>query len=182
MAVLDFDWHTLQRFLPGTRSARFELVRRRAGQGGKGLDEVQDIHSLIAGRSVEEVKDIVAGLLAGEVAQILQIPADRIDPSRSLYDLGMDSLMGVELVLGIEKRFGVNLPVMALNEGPSIDRIAERLAASLTGGEAKNDEDSRLKDMVSSLAAQHAEEVSPESLVETVDEVRQQVRQGGRLI
>ncbi len=187
LAVLDFDWHTLQRFLPGTRSPRYEPVRRAAGQAGASLETGEDIQALIAGRSPEEVKEIVAGLLAGEVAQILQIPAERIDPARSLYDLGMDSLMGVELVLGIEKRFGVNLPVMALNEGPSIERIAERLAASLTGGGSggeggQSDDESRLKDLVSGMAAQHAEDMSPDQVAEAVDQVREQVRQGARLI
>jgi phthiocerol/phenolphthiocerol synthesis type-I polyketide synthase C len=182
LAVLDFDWHTLQRFLPATQAPRFDLIRRRAGQTSGADEQTEDIRSLIAGRSAEEVLEIVAGLLAGEVAQILQIPADRIDRARSLYDLGMDSLMGMELVLGIEKRFGVTLPVMALNEGPSITRIAERLTASLAAPEADKTEDAQLKDMVHSLAAQHAEAVSSDQIDDTLNEMRRQVRQGARLI
>ena len=182
LAVLDFDWHTLQRFLPATQAARFDMVRRGAGLNSGADEQTEDIHNLIAGRSTEEVQEIVAGLLAGEVAQILQIPADRIDRTRSLYDLGMDSLMGMELVLGIEKRFGVALPVMALNEGPSIQRIAERLSASLAAPEAEKAEDAHLKEIVQSLAAQHAETVSSEQIDDTMNDMRQQVRQGARLI
>jgi hypothetical protein len=94
----------------------------------------------------------------------------------------MDSLMGMELVLGIEKRFGVALPVMALNEGPSIQRIAERLSASLAAPEAEKAEDAHLKEIVQSLAAQHAETVSSEQIDDTMNDMRQQVRQGARLI
>jgi acyl transferase domain-containing protein/NADPH:quinone reductase-like Zn-dependent oxidoreductase/acyl carrier protein len=182
LAVLDFDWHSVQRLLPATRGPRFDLLRRGAGKGNAALDSAEDIHSLIAGQPPEEVKRIVRELLTGEVAQILQIPPERIDASRSLYDLGMDSLMGVELVLGIEKRFGVNLPVMALNEGPSIERIAERLAAHFNGDAAAAEEPDHLKDMVSSMAAQHAESVSDEEVAQAVEEVRTQAQQGARLI
>ncbi len=179
LAVLDFDWHTLQRFLPATQAPRFDLIRRGARQSG-GNAQNEDIHVLLAGKTAEEMLEIVAGLLASEVAQILQIPAERIDRSRSLYDLGMDSLMGMELVLGIEKRFGIALPVMALNEGPSIQRIAERLVAGLSG--AETGEDAQLMDMVTSLAAQHAQDMSSEQVADTISELRQQVSQGARLI
>jgi len=179
LAMLDFDWHTLQRFLPATQAPRFDLIRSGARQSG-GNEQNEDIHVLLAGKTAEEMLEIVAGLLASEVAQILQIPAERIDRFRSLYDLGMDSLMGMELVLGIEKRFGVALPVMALNEGPSIQRIAERLVGNLSG--AESGEDTQLKDMVTSLAAQHAQEMSPEQVADTISELRQQVSKGPRLI
>jgi len=179
LAVLDFDWHTLQRFLPATQAPRFDLIRRGARQNG-GNEQNEDIHVLLAGKTAEETLDIVSSLLANEVAQILQIPTERIDRSRSLYDLGMDSLMGMELVLGIEKRFGIALPVMALNEGPSIQRIAERLVAGLSGSETG--EDAQLMDMVTSLAAQHAQDMSSEQVADTISELRQQVSQGARLI
>lgn len=182
LAVLDFDWHTLQRFLPATQGRRFDDIRLKAGQNSGSNEQTEDIRSLLAGRSTDEMREIAAGLLANEVAQILQIPADRIDRSRSLYDLGMDSLMGMELVLGIEKRFGVALPVMALNEGPSIQRIAERLIGSLAEPAGVKSEDAHLKDMVHSLAAQHSEAITPEQVDGTLDEMRQQVRQGARLI
>ncbi len=182
-AILDFDWHALQRFLPGSRSPYFDWVRRAAGQPMDSPTQGEDIRTLLQGLAPEEAKTLIAERLAAEVAQILQIPADRIDPARSLYDLGMDSLMGVELVLGIEKRFGVSLPVMALNEGPSIDRIAERLATSLTGGEHEGDPDgNRLAELVSGMAAQHAEDFTPEEVAEAVEDVRAQALQGARLI
>ncbi len=182
LAVLDFDWHSLQRFLPVAQTHRFDDIRHSAGQRSAGSEQMEDIHSLLAGRSADEMLDIVATLLTSEVAQILQIPADRIDRSRSLYDLGMDSLMGMELVLGIEKRFGVALPVMALNEGPSILRIAERLTSSLAQPSTDQGHDANLKDMVSSLAAQHAETLSTEMIDDTLNDLHQQVRQGARLI
>jgi acyl carrier protein len=183
VAVLDFDWQVLARSLPGAGSRRYAAVRRTAGPPGASREQSADIRALIAGRSAAEVLAIVTGLLIGEVAQILRIPAERIDPNRSLHDLGLDSLMGVELVLGIEKRFGIELPVMALNEGPSVARIAQRVATDLTDGQAGSaDEDTRLLGLARGMAAQHAEELSPQQLAEAVSQVREQAHQGTRLI
>jgi hypothetical protein len=43
----------------------------------------------------------------------------------------MDSLMGMELVSIIEDRFTVKLPVMALTDGASVEKVAEKLAQQL---------------------------------------------------
>jgi NADPH:quinone reductase-like Zn-dependent oxidoreductase/short-subunit dehydrogenase/acyl carrier protein len=182
VAVIDFDWHTLNRFLPATRSPRFDELRRMAGKGGGEAASGEDIHALLAGSTPEEAQGIIRDLLLEEVAAILRLPKERIDTERSLYDLGMDSLMGVELVLGIEKRFGISLPVMALTEGPTIQRISERLVTSLLHGETGvgTPPKDQLADMVSSVAAQHAVEASAEDVAQAVADLRAQTGAGAQ--
>jgi len=106
LTVMDLGWPQISRFLPAANAPRFDLMRKMAPVSDHD-ENSQDIRSLIADKSPEEAQVIIQGLIAEELAQILRMPKDRIDIQRSLYDLGMDSLMGVELVLGIEKRFGV---------------------------------------------------------------------------
>ena len=86
---------------------------------------------MIADLSAEEVQELVAGLLIAEVGEILRLPREKLSVDKSVFDLGMDSLMGMELVLAIEERFGVRLPVMALTEGATVGRIAEKITAQL---------------------------------------------------
>ena len=71
----------------------------------------------------------------GELQQILSLP-DAPAAETPLSELGMDSLMAVELVQAIEERFGVNVPIMAVTEGASVAQMAARLAVQLTGGDA----------------------------------------------
>lgn len=180
VAVIDFDWPTLQRFLPAARAPRFDELRRLGGQGAGEEGGGEDIRALLAGRTPEEAQALIRDLLLEEVAAILRLPKERIDIERSLYDLGMDSLMGVELVLGIEKRFGISLPVMALTEGPTIKRISERLATALLhGGEAGATQDP-LTAVVSAVAAQHAVEASAEDLARAVETLREQTGGGAK--
>jgi acyl carrier protein len=175
VAVMDFDWPTLQRFLPATGKPRFNELRRMSGQGVADADDGEDIHAILADKTPDEAQAIIRDLLLEEVAAILRLPKERIDAERSLYDLGMDSLMGVELVLGIEKRFGISLPVMALTEGPTIKRISERLATSLLhdGQTGSTPDKDHLAEMVSTVAAQHAVEVSAEEVAEVVETLRE---------
>lgn len=184
-AVADFDWHALARLLPSAQGPRFADLRRQAGSGGVAVQNGEDFESLIADKSGAEVTEIVRTVVAQEVAQILCIDVDRIDRARSLHDLGMDSLMGVELALALEKRCGIQLPTMMLNEGPTIERLGTRLVEKLIGEqprEGAENEERRLSDMVEMLATQHGEAFSADDLAETADSVRQISKTGTSLI
>lgn len=183
-AVANIDWSTLLPLLPSARGSRFDTVRRQTGPRADTGGECVDIHGLIAGKMAEQVQEIVQSLVGQEVAQILCIGADRIDPRRSLHDLGMDSLMAVELALGLETRFGIQLPAMMLGEGPSVERVATRIVARLLGADDQDEASGgdRLDVAVNTLAAQHGEEISADDLVQTAKQVREQVRDGTRSV
>jgi acyl transferase domain-containing protein/NADPH:quinone reductase-like Zn-dependent oxidoreductase/acyl carrier protein/NADP-dependent 3-hydroxy acid dehydrogenase YdfG len=177
VAVMDFDWGALRRLLPAARAPRFAEAQQGEYGGTANEQDVPDIRTLIANRTEQEVIELVRGLVTDEIAQILRLPAERIDTERSLYDLGMDSLMGVELMLGIEKRFGIQLPMLALSEGPTIRRISERLAHTLLAGTdaaMDGDEDAALKQVVADMAVQHAQEASEDDVEHAVREIRAQ--------
>jgi len=63
------------------------------------------------------------------VAATLEIPVERIDPARSLADYGADSILGVQLVRDLNRRFGVELKPTALFSHPSVRAVAQHLAA-----------------------------------------------------
>jgi NADPH:quinone reductase-like Zn-dependent oxidoreductase/acyl carrier protein/NADP-dependent 3-hydroxy acid dehydrogenase YdfG len=183
ITVADLSWPTLSRLLPSASSLRFEYLRRSAGSGGSGGDTMLDVKALIAGKSLDEVRQIVHDLVVKEVSEILRLGPERIDPQRSLYDLGMDSLMAMELALGIEKRFGISLPAMALNEGPSVERISARLTACLSGAEVDTaGARDTLEDLVRTMAVQHSEDITAHEISETVADVRREALAGARLI
>nr|WP_258169335.1 acyl carrier protein [Burkholderia multivorans] len=109
-------------------------------------------------------------MIKHEVSEILRVPADKIDPDRSVYDMGLDSLMGVELVVALESRFGVRLPVMALSESPTMTKLATRLIEVLRGDEPA--ELDTVAQQVAHVVAQHTEDVSSEALAEFTDEIK----------
>ncbi|BAL22601.1 type I polyketide synthase [Azoarcus sp. KH32C] len=176
IAVTDFDWSMLARLLPSAQTPRFAPLQREfAGEQNLGADG-GDFQALIAGKSGDEILEIVRGLVLQEVAQILSINPERIDAAQSLRDLGMDSLMAVELALGLERRFGVQLPAMLLNEGPTIDRVASRIVERVLGSGADAPErGDALTDLVTGMAAQHGDSFSAEQVAQTIADVRKEL-------
>ncbi len=71
------------------------------------------------------------------VARVLRVPSEQIDPSRSLIDLGVDSLLGHEVAQMIERELGVDVPVVRIIEGPAVDRLAGDVLAMLDAGQAE---------------------------------------------
>ena len=175
--VANFDWPTLSRLLPSSQSPRFESLRRQAGPTSETNADGEDIHTLIAGKSADEVRIIIQSLVTWEVAQVLCVGADRIDPTRSLHDLGMDSLMGVELALGLEKRFGIQLPAMMLSEGPTVERVAARIVDRVMGDgdQSEAESDDGMNSVVAKLVAQHGEDISDDEMTQLAEQVRENV-------
>jgi acyl carrier protein len=125
------DWRVLSRFLPSASDPKFSDIRLPAAVGGDDLSSVEDIERMLATMDDQELSVAFIEILRSEIGEILRLAPDRIDPERSVYEIGLDSLMGVELVTAIEARFGIRLPVMALSETPTIARLAEKVIARL---------------------------------------------------
>ena len=121
-----------------------------------------DIASQIAGKGEGEARALVAGLLASEVARILRLSAEEIDTGRPLDELGMDSLMSLDLRMGIETRFGVELPVVAIGAGISVNDLAARLIAGARSGPAGQGPDGSNPDgeLEARLLRQHGPDAS----------------------
>ena len=84
----------------------------------------------------EDRSRLLATLLGDKVARVLGTTADRLDVERPLLELGVDSLMAVELRNWLEGELQVDLPIVDLMRSPCLSRLAEVLARRLeTGGE-----------------------------------------------
>ncbi len=164
-AVIDFDWNVIQRIMPGARSPKYAEQQRQVKHTDS--DSSEDIQTLIANKKPDEIQEIIIGLLLTEIEHILRLPREKLDTNASVFDLGMDSLMGMELVLAIEERFHVKLPVMALTEGATIERIAERISSQLltpTDSTPAAPQQSKHEEAVAIAATRHAKDVNQDEL------------------
>ncbi len=157
LGVLELDWRALARFLPAAHSAKYSEMAQNDPDAD--ADNCEDIQQLLAELSDEELQGAVVGMIKHEVGEILRVAPEKIDENRSIYDMGLDSLMGVELVLALESRFGIRMSVMALSSTPTIAKLAERMIEQLKGGA----ESSAEQQQIELVAAQHGAEMSPES-------------------
>jgi acyl transferase domain-containing protein/NADPH:quinone reductase-like Zn-dependent oxidoreductase/acyl carrier protein len=124
----DTNWSEARRFLPILAAPFFAEVRGDAGAVPSDGSLVERLAELDTEVALALLKTVVAE----EAAGILRLPAASIDEFRPLSEMGMDSLMAVELRLALESRLGIELPLMSLAEGTSVASIVKRLAGALS--------------------------------------------------
>jgi acyl carrier protein len=127
-AFAETSWNEARRFLPILASPFFAEIRADAGSS-PGDDSLIE---RLAGLDPEAALALLKTAVAEEAANILRLPAAGIDPLRPLSEMGMDSLMAVELRLALESRLRIDLPLMSLAEGTSVASIALRLASAVS--------------------------------------------------
>jgi phthiocerol/phenolphthiocerol synthesis type-I polyketide synthase C len=133
LGLIDLDWSTLRRFLPAAHAPKFsELARTVVGErGAHGTESAQDLRRRLDGLAGDALATALTDIVRAEVAEILRIVPDRIEPGISLLDMGMDSLMAVELATSIEARLDIQLSALALSGGPTIESVVERITRLL---------------------------------------------------
>ena len=125
------NWGALKGRLPLLASPLFEEI---GGSASEEHAEV-DLRALLAACTPEEAQARATAMLVEEVARIMKLAPERIEPQRPLTEFGMDSLMAVELRLAVEQRFGISVPLLALSEGATLSAMAARILRGL-GSEA----------------------------------------------
>ncbi len=175
--VLEFSWRSLRRHLPTAGAPRFEELGTQSDEIPANGDRRRELKALAREMSAEELLALVGEVLRREVGEILRIPPDRLEARQPLRELGMDSLMGMELLTAVEEQFGVNLQVMALSEGPSIEALVERIARDLKhgGDEEGPDAGNSMQAHVDHVAARYAGELDAakvDELARSIEAVR----------
>ncbi|MFD1333705.1 SDR family NAD(P)-dependent oxidoreductase, partial [Methylopila musalis] len=131
VTIAPLDWAAARRDLAYLAAPTFAEVLAGAEMGPQDSVEQIDLAALVRGKDAREARDIVAEILAGEVARILKLPAKEISPQRPLAELGMDSLMGLELRMSVERRFDVELPLVAIGDSTTLITIAQSVVARI---------------------------------------------------
>ncbi|HVB18402.1 MAG TPA: SDR family NAD(P)-dependent oxidoreductase, partial [Stellaceae bacterium] len=126
-ALAETSWNEARRFLPILGAPLFEEMRVDASSSPADDSLIERLADLDTAAALALLKTAVAE----EAANILRLPAAGIDPLRPLSEMGMDSLMAVELRLALESRLRIDLPLMSLAEGTSVTSIATRLANAI---------------------------------------------------
>ena len=76
-------------------------------------------------------RDMLEESLVAELAAVMQVPPEEIDQTLPLLQMGLDSLMAVELRGRLERDLERPLPLAMLLDNPSLDQLADRVLALL---------------------------------------------------
>jgi acyl transferase domain-containing protein/NADPH:quinone reductase-like Zn-dependent oxidoreductase/acyl carrier protein/short-subunit dehydrogenase len=130
--VADLDWAALAG--PGhalVRAPRFaRLVEGvRSGSDVPGVD----LQAMLVTMPAVEARALIEQTLGQDLASILSSDAT-LDAQRPLAELGLDSLMAVELMTVIERRYRVQFGAMEIMGTTTLAQVADRILAKVQAG------------------------------------------------
>lgn len=146
VAVAPMDW---QRWGASHASASSPRLRRVTGDhvstasSADAPSEKETLQQTILSGSPEERKGVMDEFLRAQTARVIGTSVASLDSEKPLTDLGLDSLMAVELSFRLSEKLGMEVTTMELFGGGSISQLRDHLLALLasqTGIEATTDD------------------------------------------
>jgi NAD(P)-dependent dehydrogenase (short-subunit alcohol dehydrogenase family)/acyl carrier protein len=164
VGVFDVDWQKWSSVLPSVgRLPIFEQVISEQEKSGAGttLTPAMRLRCKLALLKHHERLDYLNSILAGTLAQVLQLPVSEISSAIPIANLGLDSLMSIELRNSLQAKYGVEISTVGLLKGGTISYLASQILAKLEPELASAELSEWLSD--EALNSLLDEELSPEN-------------------
>lgn len=138
IGVLPFNWSIFgQQFSSGRTPPLLSALLDPVNSSPKN-DQVaapsRELLNRLQAAPTTERQALVTTYLQEKAAKVLRLSTANFNPEQPLHELGLDSLMAVELTSLIRAELEVELPIRALIEDPSIANIATIVLDQLTPG------------------------------------------------
>ncbi|MBV8968527.1 MAG: SDR family NAD(P)-dependent oxidoreductase, partial [Verrucomicrobia bacterium] len=119
------DWTKWRQFFRGMQEN--PLLERLFAtiEGQDTVERTSDLRLKIESASPGELEGLVSQAVREAVGSVLRVKPDTLRDDQPLTDLGLDSLMGVEIESSIEGSTGVSLPPSSLIRARTIGQIVE---------------------------------------------------------
>lgn len=129
VAIADLDWEAWPRSLP-------RVPRLVAGLEQRPVATDAEPALVAAARAVPEARrgDVIADGIAEVVGAVLGMAAADIDPHTGFFDIGLDSLMAVEVANRLKAVTGKKLPATVAFDHPTVAELRDHLLGVLALG------------------------------------------------
>ncbi|NKY88734.1 type I polyketide synthase [Nocardia veterana] len=136
VAVIPTDWAKLTGTFP--QLARTGRTAALARASAKDTSELARLREELAAMEESKRGPHIARLMAGELAVVMGVDVDTIDMTVPVPELGLDSLMAVELGARVTKTLGIDLMSLQMGRSFSLEqagpKVAELILAHEPGG------------------------------------------------
>src|SRR6185436_5152467 len=131
VAAIRVDWAKWRQFFRSMQENPLleRILASVEGQEGGGV--TSDWRLKIESAPAEEREPIIAQAVREVVGSVLRVKPDSLRDDQPLTDLGLDSLMGVEIENSLEAVIGVALPPTSLMRARTIGQIASLIAGHM---------------------------------------------------
>ncbi len=122
--VMRIDWQKWTNFASKVHVPQRLISLVTEQKESQGMEEGNRVREILLAANPEARSEIVQTYLREQVARVLGISAAKLDMDRPLNELGLDSLMAVQLKNRIESDLSLSLPTRELTENPTINRLS----------------------------------------------------------
>jgi acyl transferase domain-containing protein/NADPH:quinone reductase-like Zn-dependent oxidoreductase/acyl carrier protein len=129
VSIADLDWvawATMHPASAGTPRFAAHVTAARAGNGAAG-----GVRAELVAMPTEQRAEVLTYMLAEHAAGVLGIPAEAVDCQTPLPELGLDSLMAVELRARVSIALDVEISPLELTRSGGLSALASRLGDQL---------------------------------------------------
>lgn len=136
MAVLPVPWSEYFKLFPQAANRAFlQSIVQTSGQQTQTQSQRQFLQQL-DGLPVEQRLTQLITHVQTQVALVMGIsPPESLDVERGMFEMGMDSLMALELKNALETSLGAAIPAVVAFEHPSVAALSTYLAQEILGWE-----------------------------------------------
>ena len=156
--ITEFDW-AMAHNLSVVNEPLFEIVARKVSQNPSSAEGGEiDLVAMIHGKSTVEAQDILFKVIANEIASILRVSPESVNKDSVLKEIGLDSLMAVELGMNFEQNTGFDMPLSSLSDTATVGDVTRRLyekVSARSGAEEAVVEDSSDTRILDELSRRH---------------------------
>ena len=133
VAAIRVDWTKWRTFFRGMQENPLleRIFATVEGQESSGV--TSDWRNRIEAAAPEDKEAVIAQAVREVVGSVLRVKPDTLRDEQPLTDLGLDSLMGVEIENSLEAAVGVALPPTSLMRARTIGQIATLIASHMGG-------------------------------------------------
>lgn len=131
VGVAPFDWRLYFEGLPRRLSVLAD-VERELAQEAAAAETFATLRKALRGGDAAEREALLLNYLRGVIARLLRIEAgEELSPSQSLQDLGLDSLVSIQLRNRIRTELEIDLPVAEMIEAASLAQLVAVVSAKV---------------------------------------------------
>src|SRR6202011_1314623 len=128
------DWSKWRQSFRGTQeSPLLERIIAAGGARGGNRAPKKGWRLKIESAAPEDREGIIGHAVRDVVGSVLRVKPESLRGDQPLTDLGLDSLMAVEIENSIESAVGVTLPPASLMQARTIDQVATLIAEHMSG-------------------------------------------------
>ena len=147
VSIAKVDWNLSASFAPLLKELSFfeQLVhtKKESGSGGS-------FASRLRSATADQRLELTKSFIAQQIASVFGIAAENVEQETPLNQMGLDSLMAIELKNRVEKEAAISMPMNEILSGPTLLQLAKVVLSHVeklegTGGESDSTDEGRLQ-------------------------------------